>query len=95
MVWEFEFVREEMNPETDPGGVSPWTLVSTGASSKLSDILLSLTPEAGEKYLPYKAVRVNHDFSKVLNGRFWRNLGITERTREKEREARRKLREVS
>ena len=62
----------------------------------MSEILSgsSLSDAAKEKYLPYMAVRVNHDFSKVLNGRFWRNLGISEGTREKEREERRKLREV-
>ncbi|GMH57665.1 hypothetical protein TrRE_jg4491, partial [Triparma retinervis] len=63
-----------MQPETNPGQTSHWTLVSTGASSSLSEILGGLNDAAKEKYLPYMAVRVNHDFSKVLSGRFWRNL---------------------
>jgi len=61
-------------------------LINTGGSVNLAHVLECLSPEALEEYLPFKAVRVNQEFTKVLNGRFYKNCTIEDATKRKERE---------
>ncbi|GMI06808.1 hypothetical protein TrVE_jg14382 [Triparma verrucosa] len=69
-----------------------WTLINTGGSANLTRALLELSPEAQDNYLPLKAIKVSHQFSKDLAAcGFYRNNSIQDATKEKQRKESRRV----
>ncbi|GMH52023.1 hypothetical protein TL16_g01141 [Triparma laevis f. inornata] len=80
-----------VNP-VDQAMPSYWTLINTGGSINLANALLQLSPEAQENYLPLKAIKVSHQFSKDLAAcGFYRNNSIQDATAAKQRNESRRL----
>ena len=57
------------------------TLLNTGASTNLRNILSNLSPEALSNYKPYQAIRVDHNFTRDITiCGFYENNTLTEAT---------------